>query len=59
MTRRRFFGLGDSYHFWGVIPGSFHLVCPAENVTFFWLGTDRLGRDKVLQQYQEAIGYEG
>jgi multiple sugar transport system substrate-binding protein len=21
--------------------------------------TDRLGRDKILQQYQEAIGYEG
>ena len=21
--------------------------------------SDRLGRDKILQQYQEAIGYEG
>jgi peptide/nickel transport system permease protein len=41
----RFFCTGDSYHFWGVIPGSFHLVCPPEGGTFFLLGTDRLGRD--------------
>lgn len=47
IERLRFFCLGDSYHFWGVIPGSFHLVCPAENGTFFWLGTDRLGRDML------------
>ena len=41
----RFFCRGESYEFWGVIPGSFHLVCPAEDGTFFLLGTDRLGRD--------------
>src|SRR4029453_17552344 len=43
--RLRFFCLGDSYDFWGLIEGSFHFVCPAEGGNFFWLGTDRLGRD--------------
>jgi peptide/nickel transport system permease protein len=47
IERLRFLCLGDSYHFWGLIPGSFHLVCPAEGGTFFWLGTDRLGRDML------------
>lgn len=41
----RFFCTGESYRFWGMIEGSFHFVCPAEDGTFFWLGTDRLGRD--------------
>ena len=41
----RFFCLGASYEFWGLIEGSFHFVCPAEGGQFFWLGTDRLGRD--------------
>jgi peptide/nickel transport system permease protein len=41
----RFFCSGDSYRFWGLFEGSFHLVCPPENGTFFLLGTDRLGRD--------------
>lgn len=43
----RFFCLGDGYKFWGLIEGRFHLVCPAEGGTFFWLGTDRLGRDML------------
>jgi peptide/nickel transport system permease protein len=43
--RLRFFCRGDSYHFWGLIPGSFHFVCPPEDGTLFLLGTDRLGRD--------------
>jgi len=43
--RLRFFCLGESYEFWGMVPGSFHFVCPAEGGTFFLLGTDRLGRD--------------
>ncbi len=43
--RLRFFCLGDGYEFWGVIPGRFHLVCPAEGGTFFLFGTDRLGHD--------------
>ncbi len=41
----RFFCSGDEYSFWGLVPGSFHLVCPAQGGTFFPLGTDRLGRD--------------
>lgn len=43
----RFFCLGDSYNFWGLIPGSFHFVCPPENGTMFLAGTDRLGRDML------------
>ncbi len=43
----RFFCRGDSYDFWGLIPGNFHLVCPAKGGTLFLLGTDRLGRDML------------
>jgi peptide/nickel transport system permease protein len=43
----RFFCRAESYDFWGLIPGSFHFVCPAEEGTFFLLGTDRLGRDML------------
>ena len=45
MQQIRFFCRGDTYKFWGVIPGNFHLVCPAEGGQIFLLGTDRLGRD--------------
>ncbi|HEX9395467.1 MAG TPA: ABC transporter permease [Burkholderiales bacterium] len=45
LHRLRFFCLGDEYEFWGVVPGRFHLACPAEGGTLFLLGTDRLGRD--------------
>ena len=41
----RFLCSGDEYTFWGLLPASFHLVCPATDGTFFPLGTDRLGRD--------------
>ncbi len=41
----RFFCSGDAYEFWGVIPMSFHFVCPTEGGTLFLFGTDRLGRD--------------
>ena len=41
----RFFCLGDSYSFWGLVDGSFHVVCPSEDGTMFLFGTDRLGRD--------------
>jgi peptide/nickel transport system permease protein len=41
----RFFCRGDSYEFWGMFEGSFHLVCPAEGGTLYLAGTDRLGRD--------------
>jgi len=40
-----FFCLGDAYEFWGLVEGRFHFVCPPEGGHFFWLGTDRLGRD--------------
>ncbi|MEE8202520.1 MAG: ABC transporter permease [Alphaproteobacteria bacterium] len=45
--RLRFFCLSDAYEFWSVIPGRFHLVCPAEGGTLYLLGTDRLGRDTL------------
>jgi len=45
VEKLRFFCSGDDYRFWGMIPMSFHVVCPATNGTFFLLGTDRLGRD--------------
>ena len=41
----RFFCSGDSYKFWGLVEGSFHLFCPPENSNMYLLGTDRLGRD--------------
>ncbi len=42
----RFFCLGDDYEFWGLVPATFHLFCPADGGTAFLLGTDRLGRDQ-------------
>ncbi|MBV9834864.1 MAG: ABC transporter permease [Alphaproteobacteria bacterium] len=45
VQKLRFFCLGEEYEFWGLIPGRFHFVCPAQGGTFFLLGTDRLGRD--------------
>ena len=47
VERLRFFCLGDEYEFWGLIPGRFHFVCPAEGGTAFFFGTDRLGRDML------------
>jgi peptide/nickel transport system permease protein len=41
----RFLCRGAPYEFWGAIEARFHLVCPANDGTFFLLGTDRLGRD--------------
>ena len=46
--RLRFFCRGDdSYMFWGMIPGNLRLVCPPKDGTFFFLGSDRLGRDML------------
>jgi peptide/nickel transport system permease protein len=45
VNKLRFFCRGDEYEWMGLIPGRFHLVCPAEDGTLFLLGTDRLGRD--------------
>lgn len=47
IQKLRFFCFGDRYQYFGLVPGSFHLVCPAENGTLFLMGTDRLGRDML------------
>ena len=41
----RFFCRGDVYEFWSLFETDFHLICAAKGGTFFFLGTDRLGRD--------------
>jgi len=41
----RFFCSSDEYKFWGFLPANKHLVCAQEGGAFFWLGSDRLGRD--------------
>ena len=45
--RLRFFCRGDAYEFWGLLDGTFHLVCPPQDGTLFLFGTDRLGRDML------------
>ncbi|MCP4074000.1 MAG: ABC transporter permease [Hyphomicrobiales bacterium] len=45
VQKLRFFCTGDKYHYWGLIEGDFHFICPPENGQFFYLGSDRLGRD--------------
>ncbi|SER65892.1 ABC transporter permease [Rhizobium sp. NFR03] len=45
IEKLRFFCSGDAYNFWGLVPASLHLVCPAQGGEFFMLGSDRLGRD--------------
>ena len=52
--RLRFFCSGDAYRFWGMFEASFHLVCPAEGATLFFLGTDRLGRDMLSRIFYGA-----
>jgi len=47
IQKLRFFCLGDEYDYMWLFEARFHVVCPAENGTFFWLGTDRLGRDML------------
>ncbi len=41
----RFFCFGDTYRYFGLVRGNFHLFCPAVDGNLFLLGTDRLGRD--------------
>ncbi|WP_164901793.1 ABC transporter permease [Neorhizobium lilium] len=45
VQKLRFFCQGESYRFWGMFEGNFHVVCPAEKGQFYLFGTDRLGRD--------------
>jgi peptide/nickel transport system permease protein len=50
----RFFCKGDPYRFWGLFPADLHLVCPAAGGQFFFLGTDRLGRDVLSRMIYGA-----
>jgi len=50
----RFLCHGDKYLFWGYMPASLHLVCPAEGGQLFLLGTDRLGRDLLSRMIYGA-----
>ena len=45
VQKLRFFCSGDKYEFWNLFEADSHLICPAKDGTFFFLGTDRLGRD--------------
>ncbi len=47
IQKLRFFCLGETYRFWGLVEGRFRFVCPPEDGTMFLLGTDRLGRDML------------
>ncbi len=47
VQKLRFFCRSDSYKFWGLFQSDVHLVCPAKDGEFFFLGTDRLGRDML------------
>lgn len=50
----RFFCHGTPYQFWGLIPGSLHLFCPAPGGQLFLLGSDRLGRDMLSRMIYGA-----
>lgn len=50
----RFFCRGDSYRFWGFVPGDLHLFCPAEGAQLYLLGADRLGRDVLSRMIYGA-----
>ncbi len=54
VEKLRFFCLGDHYNYLGLVPGSFHIVCPADGGTMFLLGTDRLGRDVISRMIYGA-----
>jgi peptide/nickel transport system permease protein len=46
IEKLRFLCEGDPYRFWGLFESRFHIVCPAEGGSGFYIfGTDRLGRD--------------
>ena len=49
-----FFCNGDNYHWFGLIPANNHLVCAPTGKPFYWLGTDRLGRDMLSRILQGA-----
>ncbi|MFL2783068.1 MAG: ABC transporter permease [Rhodospirillales bacterium] len=45
VQKLRFICHGDTYKLWGLYEMDLHFICPAPGGTFFFLGTDRLGRD--------------
>ncbi len=45
VEKLRFACHGDPYRFWGLIPGTWHVVCPPDDGPLFLWGSDRLGRD--------------
>ena len=49
---------GSTYEFWGLFESNFHLVCPAAGGQFFFLGTDRLGRDIQSRIIQGAKNFQ-
>ncbi|WP_226781581.1 ABC transporter permease [Oceaniglobus trochenteri] len=54
-TYLRWFGEGDSYELWGLIPGNRHLLTPVDpDKRFYLLGADRLGRDMLSRTIHGA-----
>ena len=54
VEKLRFFCIGDTYYYFGLFEGSFHVMCPPEGGSVFLLGTDRLGRDVLSRMIYGA-----
>jgi peptide/nickel transport system permease protein len=54
VMKLRYLCTGDKYFYFGLVVGSFHLVCPPAKGTLFLLGTDRLGRDVLSRMIYGA-----
>ena len=52
----RFFCRGDKYNHWGLIPGDFHLVCPAQGGQLFMFGTDSSSPLAPSRIKEESVG---